>query len=51
MAETRLAIERAHAVAYAMKIIKDMSPDETILANLSRRSDKDADFVADYLSL
>ena len=45
------ALESAHAVAYAMKIAKDMSPDETILVNLSGRGDKDADFVADYLSL
>lgn len=45
------ALESAHAVAHAMKIAKDMSPDETILVNLSGRGDKDADFVADYLSL
>lgn len=45
------ALESAHAVAYAMKIAADMSSDETILVNLSGRGDKDADFVADYLSL
>ena len=45
------ALESAHAVAYAMKIAKDMSSDQTILINLSGRGDKDADFVADYLSL
>lgn len=45
------ALESAHAVAHAMKIAKDMAPDETILVNLSGRGDKDADFVADYLSL
>ena len=45
------ALESAHAVAYAMKIAKDMSSDKTILVNLSGRGDKDADFVADYLSL
>ncbi len=45
------ALESAHAIAYAMKIAKDMSTDETILVNLSGRGDKDADFVADYLSL
>ncbi len=45
------ALESAHAIAYAMKIAKDMSKDETILVNLSGRGDKDADFVADYLSL
>ncbi|MDQ6995888.1 MAG: tryptophan synthase subunit beta [Mariprofundus sp.] len=45
------ALESAHAVAHAMKIAKAMSPDETILVNLSGRGDKDADFVANYLSL
>ena len=45
------ALESAHAVAYAMKIAKDMSSEQTILINMSGRGDKDADFVADYLSL
>jgi tryptophan synthase beta chain len=45
------ALESAHAVAHAMKIAKDMPSDQTILINLSGRGDKDADFVADYLSL
>ena len=45
------ALESAHAVAHAMKIAKDMTSDETILVNLSGRGDKDADFVANYLSL
>lgn len=45
------ALESAHAVAYAMKIAKAMSGDETILVNLSGRGDKDADFVAAHLSL
>ncbi|NWF35775.1 tryptophan synthase subunit beta [Mariprofundus sp. KV] len=45
------ALESAHAVAHAMKIAKAMSADETILVNLSGRGDKDADFVANYLSL
>lgn len=45
------ALESAHAVAHAMKIAKEMSSDQTILVNLSGRGDKDADFVADYLSL
>ena len=45
------ALESAHAIAHAMKIAKDMSVDETILVNLSGRGDKDADFVAEYLSL
>ncbi|MDA3868630.1 MAG: tryptophan synthase subunit beta [Gammaproteobacteria bacterium] len=45
------ALESAHAFAYAMKIAKDMSSDETILVNLSGRGDKDADFVTEHLSL
>ena len=45
------ALESAHAVAYAMKIAKDMPADKTILVNLSGRGDKDADFVADKLGL
>jgi len=45
------ALESAHAVAYAMKIAKDMPADKNILINLSGRGDKDADFVAEALSL
>ena len=41
----------AHAVAYAMKIAKEMSPEQSILVNLSGRGDKDADFVAERLGL
>jgi tryptophan synthase beta chain len=45
------ALESAHAVAYAMKLAKDMSPDKCLLVNLSGRGDKDADFVANVLKL
>jgi len=45
------ALESAHAVAYAMKVAGDMGSDKNILINLSGRGDKDADFVADTLSL
>jgi len=45
------ALESAHAVAYAMKLARELPTDKTILVNLSGRGDKDADFVADYLSL
>ncbi len=45
------ALESAHAIAHAMKIAKDMPKDASILVNLSGRGDKDADFVAEYLSL
>jgi tryptophan synthase beta chain len=39
------ALESAHAVAYASKLAKSLSGDETILVNLSGRGDKDVDFV------
>jgi tryptophan synthase beta chain len=39
------ALESAHAVAYAMKLAKTLSPDQTILVNLSGRGDKDIDYV------
>jgi len=45
------ALESAHAVAYAMKIAGDMGSNQNILINLSGRGDKDADFVAEALSL
>ena len=45
------ALESAHAVAYACKLAKEMTPEQNILVNLSGRGDKDADFVADKLKL
>ena len=45
------ALESAHAIAYAMKIAKDMLADETILVNLSGRGDKDIDFILDKVKL
>ena len=45
------ALESAHAVAYAMRTAAGMSPEQTILVNLSGRGDKDADFVAERLGL
>ncbi|WP_367108554.1 tryptophan synthase subunit beta [uncultured Psychrobacter sp.] len=45
------ALETAHAIAYAMRVAKDMSPDETILVNLSGRGDKDIDFILDKVDL
>jgi tryptophan synthase beta chain len=41
------ALETAHAIAYAMKLAKTLTPDKTILINLSGRGDKDIDFVVD----
>lgn len=45
------ALESAHAIAYAMKVAKTMSADETILVNLSGRGDKDIDFILDKINL
>jgi tryptophan synthase beta chain len=45
------ALESAHAVAHAMKMAKEMAPEQTILINMSGRGDKDADFVVNHLSL
>lgn len=45
------ALESSHAVAWAMRKAPDLSKDQTILVNLSGRGDKDADYVAEKLSL
>ena len=45
------ALESAHAVAYAMKLAGELSPEQSILVNLSGRGDKDLDFVVDKLGL
>ncbi|HEC07241.1 MAG TPA: tryptophan synthase subunit beta, partial [Thiolapillus brandeum] len=45
------ALESAHPIAHACKLAKEMSPDQSILVNLSGRGDKDADFVAEKLDL
>lgn len=41
------AIESAHAVAFAIKLAKELGPDKNILVNLSGRGDKDIDFVVE----
>jgi len=40
------ALESSHAIAYAMKLAKEV-PYDTILVNLSGRGDKDIDYVVD----
>lgn len=40
------ALESSHAVAYAMKLAKQMDKDQTIVVNLSGRGDKDIHTVA-----
>ena len=44
------AIESAHAVAYACKQAKDMTPDQSMIVCLSGRGDKDVNTIADYLA-
>jgi tryptophan synthase beta chain len=39
------ALESAHAVAFAIKLAKEMKPEETIVVSLSGRGDKDVDQV------
>jgi len=43
------ALESAHAVSYAMKLAKTMSPDETLVICLSGRGDKDVEQVKSRL--
>lgn len=43
------ALESAHAVAYAMKLAKEMKQDETLVICLSGRGDKDVQQVKDRL--
>jgi tryptophan synthase beta chain len=43
------ALESAHAVAHAVKLAREMRPDEILIVNLSGRGDKDVNTVADLL--
>ena len=43
------AIESSHAVAYAMKVAKNMPKDKIIVINISGRGDKDVAAIARYL--
>ncbi len=45
------ALESSHAVAYAVKLAKEMGKDGKILVNLSGRGDKDIDFVMEHYPL
>lgn len=45
------ALESAHAVAQAIKMAPQLSPDKIIIVNLSGRGDKDVDYVAERLKL
>lgn len=43
------ALESAHAVAGAIKVVKEMKRDEVVIINLSGRGDKDVNTVREYL--
>eukprot|EP00730_Choanoeca_flexa_P004851 TRINITY_DN11819_c4_g4_i4.p1 TRINITY_DN11819_c4_g4~~TRINITY_DN11819_c4_g4_i4.p1 ORF type:complete len:686 (+),score=198.85 TRINITY_DN11819_c4_g4_i4:84-2141(+) len=45
------ALESSHAVAHALKMAKEMKPDQTILINLSGRGDKDMLTVAKVMGV
>ena len=45
------AIESSHAVAYAMKLVPQLSKDQIIVINLSGRGDKDVYSVARYMGV
>ena len=42
------AVESAHAIADAMRVAPDMTPDQVIVINLSGRGDKDLHTLRDY---
>jgi tryptophan synthase beta chain len=44
------ALESSHAVAYGVKLAKELSQDDTIIINLSGRGDKDVDQVFHMLN-
>ncbi|WP_281648017.1 tryptophan synthase subunit beta [Parendozoicomonas sp. Alg238-R29] len=45
------ALESSHALAGAIRLAKEMKPEQVIVVNLSGRGDKDADYVAEKLGL
>ena len=45
------ALEPSHALAFAMKLAREMKREETIVVTLSGRGDKDVEVIADYLGV
>ena len=45
------ALESSHAVAYAVKLAKQMRKDEAIVVTLSGRGDKDVETIANYMGV
>jgi tryptophan synthase beta chain len=44
------ALESAHAVAHAVKVVPEMEPAQSVIVNLSGRGDKDVQVVSEILS-
>ena len=45
------ALESSHAIAYAMRLAREMKKEQAIVVTLSGRGDKDVETVADYLGV
>jgi tryptophan synthase beta chain len=45
------ALESSHAVAYAMRLARELGPERTVLVNLSGRGDKDVDTARTVLGI
>ncbi|QGH68123.1 tryptophan synthase subunit beta [Pseudactinotalea sp. HY158] len=45
------AIESSHALAHAMRLAPQLTPEDVLVVNLSGRGDKDLDFVAERLGM
>ena len=45
------ALESAHALAYAMKLVPQLDNDKIVIINLSGRGDKDINTIADYMGV
>jgi len=45
------ALEPSHALAFAMKLVRKMKREETVVVTLSGRGDKDVEVVADFLGV
>jgi tryptophan synthase beta chain len=45
------ALESSHAIAFAIKLAREMKRDETIAVTLSGRGDKDVEVVADFMGV
>jgi tryptophan synthase beta subunit len=44
------ALETSHAIMPAIRVARELAPDDAIIVNLSGRGDKDVEIVADLQS-